>query len=323
MSLISVVVPVYNVELYIERCINSILEQTFREFKLILVDDGSTDTSGEICDRYATEDKRICVIHQTNKGLSGARNSGIEWVLRNYESEWITFIDSDDWIHPQYLEKLMLCVCTNNVNIGVCSFEIVNEYKNSPKYEDVLYEVLDPEEFYIRDAANATVAWGKIYPTEKFRFIRYPEGKLHEDVFVTHELLFAENKIGVINCNLYYYYKNINGITHTISVKRLRDSLEGQRRRLQYFKDNEFYKVYNYELNSISYNSDVLKAIYMGIEQSDKKYVKILRKRIRKKIKTDRIDFKDHIWVYEFAYPKCMYVYWRFIWILQKLNLHK
>ena len=106
MPLISVIVPIYKVKEYLNRCVDSILSQTFTSFELVLVDDGSPDECGEICDDYAIKDDRIIVIHQSNKGLSEARNTGIDWAMKNSDSEWLTFVDSDDWIHPDYLRLL-------------------------------------------------------------------------------------------------------------------------------------------------------------------------------------------------------------------------
>ena len=106
MPKISVIVPVYKVEKYLRRCIDSILNQTFNDFDLILVDDGSPDSCGDICEKYEKTDNRITVIHRENGGLSAARNSGIKWALKNSDSEWITFVDSDDWLHPDYLKIL-------------------------------------------------------------------------------------------------------------------------------------------------------------------------------------------------------------------------
>ena len=114
---VSVIVPIYNVELYLSRCIDSILAQTFTDFELILVDDGSPDKCGEICDKYAAQDKRIHVIHKENGGLSDARNAGIEWTLNNTSCLWITFVDSDDWVHPEYLE-ILYKVCKDFLDLG-------------------------------------------------------------------------------------------------------------------------------------------------------------------------------------------------------------
>ena len=107
MPLISVIVPVYKVEEYLSRCVDSILSQTFEDFELILIDDGSPDNCGKICDEYTKKDNRVHVIHQENGGLSSARNAGIDWAFENSDSEWLTFIDSDDWVHIQYLDLLL------------------------------------------------------------------------------------------------------------------------------------------------------------------------------------------------------------------------
>ena len=106
MPKISVIVPIYNVEKYLRRCVDSILNQTFSDFELILVDDGSPDNCGKICDEYAVKDRRIVVIHQKNGGLSTARNAGIDWAFVNSNSQYLSFIDRDDWVHPDFLEFL-------------------------------------------------------------------------------------------------------------------------------------------------------------------------------------------------------------------------
>ena len=124
MAKISIVVPVYKVEKYLYRCVKSILEQTFFDFDLVLVDDGSPDSCGELCDEYAATDKRIQVIHQKNGGLSAARNSGIELCLKNSDSEWITFIDSDDWVHPRYLELLYEAAIETGLSAVLVNFPL-------------------------------------------------------------------------------------------------------------------------------------------------------------------------------------------------------
>ena len=104
---VSVIVPVYKVEAYLHRCVDSVLNQSFSDFELILVDDGSPDNCGAICDEYAQKDSRVHVIHKTNGGLSDARNAGIDWAFANSDSQWLTFIDSDDWVHRDYLKLLL------------------------------------------------------------------------------------------------------------------------------------------------------------------------------------------------------------------------
>ena len=120
--LISVIVPVYNVASCLRRCLDSIVDQTFREYDLILIDDGSTDNSGEICDAYAKRYPFVHVIHQRNRGLFAARNAGVEWSPAHRDSQYLTFIDSDDWVHPQYLELLHMAIQQNGCGVAVGQF---------------------------------------------------------------------------------------------------------------------------------------------------------------------------------------------------------
>ena len=126
--LISVILPIYKVEEYLDRCVQSIVNQTYTNLEIILVDDGSPDNCPAICDEYAQQDSRIRVIHKENGGLSSARNAGIDWAFENSNSQWLTFIDSDDWIHPQYLELLPSAVTDNNTDIGSCEYEEISQF---------------------------------------------------------------------------------------------------------------------------------------------------------------------------------------------------
>ena len=128
MSEISVIVPVYKVEPYLRRCVDSILAQTFPDIEVILVDDGSPDGCPAICDEYAQLDKRVKVIHQKNQGVSAARNAGLDWVFANSDSQWISFVDSDDWVHPRFLAYLYQAAVEYNVKISVCSAEKADKY---------------------------------------------------------------------------------------------------------------------------------------------------------------------------------------------------
>ena len=130
MPTISVIVPVYKVEKYIHRCVDSILEQTYADFELILVDDGSPDNCGAICDEYATQDSRVVVIHQENGGLSAARNAGIDWAFTNSDSQWISFVDSDDWVHPEYLERLLDVAVSRSADMTFCMLTAFSEDEN-------------------------------------------------------------------------------------------------------------------------------------------------------------------------------------------------
>ena len=151
MPIISVIVPVYKVEPYIHRCIDSILSQTFVDFELILIDDGSPDNCPDICDEYALKDNKIHVIHQKNSGLSVARNAGLDYVSSSSNSEWITFVDSDDWIDKHYLEYLYKAANESNTNISSCVYRIINDNNYNQETRTTKYrcDIYTPEKYYI------------------------------------------------------------------------------------------------------------------------------------------------------------------------------
>lgn len=238
--MISVVVPVYKVEAYLSRCVDSILRQTHTDFELILVDDGSPDRCGEICEDYAKQDNRVRVLHRENGGLSAARNTGIEWVLKNSTSEWITFIDSDDWIHPCYLELLYQAVQSTGLSLAIGGFERTDGTHEPIVDKTARETVVEPEAFYCADKVTATVAWGKLYHKMDFSLIRYPEGKIHEDEFTTYKLLFSYERIAVIDHPLYAYFQNSQSIMGSKWNPKHIAETEGMLEELQFFAANGF-----------------------------------------------------------------------------------
>lgn len=242
MPKISVIVPVYNVEAYLKRCIDSILNQSLYDLELILVDDGSPDKCGEICEEYVQKDSRVVVIHQENGGLSAARNTGIGYVMSRFESQWITFVDSDDWVHPRMLEMLLDCAMTHQVKVSICGY--VETKGETPGVEmDKSHAVVwNPENYYVAQTVNATIACGKLYHRTCFEYIRYPLGRVHEDEFTTYRILFSLDKIGVISIPLYFYFQNCIGITRSSwNTKRL-DCIDAMKEQLLYFEENGFSK---------------------------------------------------------------------------------
>ena len=234
MAEISVIVPVYKVEQYLHRCIDSILNQTFSDFELILVDDGSPDNCGKICDSYAEKDCRINVIHKKNGGLSDARNVGLEWALANSNSNWIMFIDSDDWIHPMMLHKLLDANIENDSNISCCSFERTSGKEPDIDINTIKTYITTPEKFYLENNVTATIACAKLYNKECLKTIRYPIGRLHEDEFTTYKILFACDKISYIDAPFYMYYQNENSITSLWNPKRL-DAIDAYKEQIKFF----------------------------------------------------------------------------------------
>lgn len=210
-QMISIIIPVYNVEKYIARCIDSILRQTYRRYELILIDDGSTDDSGRICDSYAEKDERVCVIHKVNEGAGTARNVGIALA----KGEYLTFIDSDDYVSDQYLEQMYNVAEREKCQIVQCDFAggCKNDY-GFPMPKRLKQEVLDNHTvFYTRKAK--IIIWAKLYRRELFEGIYYPKLSIHDDEFITYKLLFRAEKIVLINAKNYYYYQSDNSIMRT------------------------------------------------------------------------------------------------------------
>lgn len=224
MPLISVIVPVYQMQDYLECCIDSLLKQTWIHFELLLVDDGSTDNSGSICDRYAAYDPRVRVVRKTNGGLSSARNIG----LLKATGELISFVDADDWVDETYLEKLYATLCAGKAGMASCNHWIVPEHSamqarfpvNLSQREYSLHEAYDSILYHgIPDVS----AWGKLYRRDVFSGITYPTGHVFEDTYCIADLL--KNADGVSYCPdaLYYYRFRTNSISKSPSEERIRD----------------------------------------------------------------------------------------------------
>ena len=249
MPKISVIVPVYKVEKYLNRCVDSILSQTFTDFELILVDDGSPDNCGRICDEYAGLDKRIVVIHKENGGLSDARNAGIDWVFAHSNSEWITFIDSDDWVHIQYLELLYKAVVDYDVCISSCGFirtDSFSELEQKAFIGDVKM-IVDSPEALLRQGLNYNqyniiISCSRLYKKNLFNDIRFPVGRIHEDEFTTYKLIYKCDKVCVLRVGLYCYFRNQESIMHSgISNKKYNDKLNALVDRCDYFYNNNYF----------------------------------------------------------------------------------
>lgn len=211
-ELISVIVPIYNVENYLRRCVNSIINQIYKNLEIILVDDGSTDNSGKICDEYAKTDNRIIVVHKKNGGVSDARNKGVEIVKGKY----ITFVDPDDYISEDYIEYLYNILVRNNANMSICNVKKI--FKNI-KYElqqESFMKVLKPEEVFENILLNKGIevaVYGKLYDIKLFDKIKFPFGKTYEDTAVIYKLIDKCDEIAYGNKECYYYIARVGSIS--------------------------------------------------------------------------------------------------------------
>lgn len=232
MEFISVIVPVYNVEPYIAECIESIQNQSYKNLEIILVDDGSKDTSGDICDQYAAYDERIKVIHKENAGVSAARNTGIEAATGDY----IGFVDSDDYIGPTMYEEMLQLIKEHDLDIIECT---AFRDKNGTILEgcnDGHLELFNRDEALRLAMHDCFVAaWSKLYKRSAIGYVRFPEGRKFEDTAVSYLFIANTKRVGHINRCLYYYRLNENSITQTSFDPKSRwDFVLGYEERLQY-----------------------------------------------------------------------------------------
>ena len=260
MSKISIIVPIYNVEKYLNRCIESILNQTFKDFELILVNDGSTDNSLEICKHYKDIDDRICIIDKKNGGLSSARNAGLDIA----KGEYIGFVDSDDYIHPQMYELLYDTIIKNNSDLAICDykkvFENESEINQIYSYNESCINTFSNIECLNRlydknNKIDFIIAWNKLYKKDLFNTVDFPLGKLHEDEFIAHKILYQTKKVTFINKKLYYYLQRENSIMGKgINIKTL-DVLNALYDRIDFFKNNNLKDLYNKAIDMYIYKS--------------------------------------------------------------------
>lgn len=231
--LISIIVPVYKVEKYIHTCVESILNQTYTNWELILVDDGSPDSCPAICDQYAVKDQRIKVIHKKNGGLSSARNIALDF----FKGEYVTFLDSDDFWHSDYL-KILLGLCLDKeADIAQCDFVRGTEKVFPETKYTKNSKVFDNQSIFLKGYARIIIC-AKLYKRHLFDGLRMPEGKINEDDFTTWKCYYNSKIIVVTNDKLYYYTINNQSIM-SISTKQPRlDFMEAYKDRIDFFISN-------------------------------------------------------------------------------------
>ncbi len=236
MDLISVIVPVYKVEAYLDRCVQSIVDQTYTNLEIILVDDGSPDRCPQMCDEWAKRDNRIRVIHKENGGLSDARNAGMQAASGTY----IAFVDSDDWVSKRYIERLNQAIGHTGAKMAACGVRLVDDERQNTgsKKEDASFQILLAEQALSAQGWKKVraVAWNKLYHCSLLEGERYPVGKYHEDEFFTYRIVDKAGRVAFVEDELYCYYQRSGSIMHEFSMKRL-DALEAYMQRLHLLKE--------------------------------------------------------------------------------------
>lgn len=220
-DLISIVIPIYNVEEYLEKCIESVINQTYRNLEIILVDDGSPDNCGTICEEYKKKDERISVFHKKNGGLSDARNYG----KKHAKGKYITFIDSDDYVENDYIEYLYNLIINNNCDMSICSFKLHSNNKfidNGINYNSCVFTSKECLKNMLCENGFNVSAWAKLYKTKMFEDIDFPYGKLCEDNGTTYKLVLKCKNIAYGNESKYIYEMRDNSIMNaSFSPKKL------------------------------------------------------------------------------------------------------
>ena len=276
MAEVSIIVPVYQVEKYIRQCVDSILAQTFTDFELILVDDGSKDQSGQICDEYARIDERVKVIHKENGGLSDARNKGMDQINGNY----FMFVDSDDYIAPTMIECLYKSIMNNNADIAVCNFLYFFENDRKKDFStNIKSEILTGREIFYnrkneRNFGIWTVVWNKLYKRETCGKVRFRFGKYHEDEFWANDIYQMNIRVVTIPECLYYYRQRGDSIMGKKSIERDFDIIEAFHERIYiYLQEEEYseqaYKVLIYSLEHLEESKKLITN-----EDERKKYIR-------------------------------------------------
>lgn len=315
---VSIIVPVYNVERYLHNCIESILDQTYKDFKLFLINDGSTDNSGKICDEYKEKDDRVTVIHQSNQGQSAARNAGIKVA----DTQWVMFVDSDDLIHPQMLEYLFRAVDEAKVNICACGrlqeSSVPDDFYREREFR---YEVLDINEttlldLYRGEDVYSECAYWLVYPKLIKTSIvkRFPlyEGKIFEDNEISCKWLVESGKLAIIPERMYFYTTNPTGTMQSgFNIKKL-DCFWAMESSIS------FYQKLGYEKLVREIACELLDtAIYYHTLSVQEKNIET-EKIIRKKIKYFRKKYAQYINIDEKIKNKLMKIYHPFWFKIMK-----
>lgn len=223
--LISIIIPVYNVEQYLDYCMQSVLAQDYTNLEIILIDDGSTDSSGQKCNEYAKQDQRVKVIHQKNGGLASARNTG----LKEITGEYFSFIDSDDYVRTDYISSLYSHLSEDKSDLAICPVEKVVDNKDikQPRGETINHCLYEREEAKIRMISRKMPMYapGKLYKRALAEYMEFPIGRHFEDVPVSWNVIKNVNSVTFLDCKLYYYRQRLDSIVNMSFKKERMDQL--------------------------------------------------------------------------------------------------
>lgn len=293
---ISVVIPVYNGEIYIERCLKSVTNQTFRNFEIIVVDDGSFDHTNQICREYQKQESRMKLITQENQGLSGARNTG----LRHANGNFLFFLDSDDWISDCMFEH-MLCVMKEKeadiVACGIQSFDNQGKKRDFTRNDTFVSSGKDAVKEMIIDNTICSVAWNKLYKRELWDGIIFPLKRKHEDEFTIYQILYRAKKVAYYGDLEYHYFLNENGIMGHLAADHSYDKLDALLERTKWLEAKEEFSLAELSLQEYMYYIRYLYRIFRknhSFSEGERFYFrKLYWKQLRKIVKATEISVSE------------------------------
>ena len=307
--LISVIIPIYNVEKYLNQCIQSIVEQTYQNLEIILIDDGSTDKSSKICDVWSMNDDRIKVIHQKNHEAAKAKNQGI----KNASGELIAFVDSDDCIKKDMYEKLYKLMKEKECDIVECGYQCFKDRILQEESTLNRVEVCNSEQaikYLMGDSKMKQVVWNKLYKKEVIGDIRFPKGRYIDDEFWTYKILNNARRICVTNEKLYYYRQHASSIMgKKYNVRRL-DVIDAFQERMMYMKKNQPKLIAKSTLTYIGMVMYQYQCLTLHGKEIDKD--KLFRNKIYKQIKKlEKCEFENAIALANLKYKIWYRLFWR------------
>lgn len=310
--ILSIIVPVYNVEPYLQRCVESICSQTLRDFELILVDDGSPDNCPALCDAAAKRDARVRVIHQKNSGLSAARNAGLD-VARG---EWIGFVDSDDYIAPDMYETLYRAATENDAPLAVCSYAYVDETGKKLQHtsqitkDEVIGRMEAMDRLGIGKNWYYITAWNRLYRRKLFDTVRFPVGKLCEDEFIAHKIYWQCERVAVVAKPLYFYVRRENSIMGQKLLQCYLDAAEGNFQRAEFALEHG--------LNHLAFHScNGALGLLVGLRFSGKENANVKRELYRQRMKEMKPLFRRMMKI-----PRCQKLKWKLVVFLISPRLY-
>ena len=307
MAKISLIIPVFNAAQYLHRCLESVLRQSFQDFQVILVNDGSTDNSLSLCRQYSERDPRFLVLDKENGGAASARNLGLDWFYQNDDAPWLCFLDADDFIHERYLETLYAAALDTGLKISMCSCELTQADTLHPVETNCVPAAASTEALWCEHQLYCTIPVVKLFARDLFRDIRFPEGIIHEDEFTLYRVLFQCSQIAYVDLPLYGYYQTQTSVMRGAWTPRHMTEPDGLLAQLQFFQQNGYQRAaaYTAKIYLFSLYNNLTRCKAAGPRYAE--YAAALKKRLRSEFgrcrKLAGVRLKTEPWLFYDAWP--------------------